>query len=188
MSQPASTSGNPRKWKPYTIPVLRRLQSNQPSGVGKLEQAEVVGQTSACPGNQRPALVGKVGNNGKQDGLYIRAQMYNQNINCLVDTGSTITVLHPTKYLSIPETVRPALNSGNVQLRMADGGVVSSLGSTVLTFHINGKMLRQRMVIAEVEAPIVLGYDFLYEYDCQINISGGTLTIEGETMQCVREI
>jgi hypothetical protein len=123
----------------------------------------------------------------KQDGLYLKAQVCNQTVNCLIDTGSTISVLHPMKYYAIPERERPVLDTSYGQLRMADGGMVSPLGSTVLTFQVNGKKLRQRMVIAEVEAPIVLGYDFLYEYDCQLNIGRSTITIEGQQMQCVLE-
>jgi transposase InsO family protein len=146
-----------------------------------------VGQTSAESRNDGPNRIWKMGNENQLDGLYIRAQVYNQDVTCLIDTGSTITVLHPNRYFAIPEAERPALDASNSWLRMADGGLVSPLGTTVLTFHINGKMLRQRMVIAEVEAPIVLGYDFMHEYDCHINITGGILTIEGQPMQCERE-
>jgi transposase InsO family protein len=121
------------------------------------------------------------------DGLYIQAQVHNRIVNCLIDTGSTITVLHPNKYFEIPEAERPALEATNCRLKMADGGLVSPIGSTVLTFQINGKMLRQRMIIAEVMAPIVLGYDFLYEYDCHINITSSSITIDGQAMQCELE-
>jgi hypothetical protein len=70
-------------------------------------------------------------------------------INCLVDTGSTLTVLHSRKYF--------------------------------------GKSFKQRFIVADIDVPAVLGYDFLHLHDCKIDMGGGKLTIGGIELICKKE-
>ena len=62
------------------------------------------------------------------DGLYIKEKLFDVAVNSLIDTGSTITVLHPRKYFELDERDRPCLKPDCGQLRMADGGAVTPLG------------------------------------------------------------
>ncbi len=83
-------------------------------------------------------------------------------VNCLIDTGSTISVLHPDKHLTIPEDERPPLQPYNDNLVMGDGGKVRPMGKAKIEFQIGDSyVMAYTMVIAEVEVPAVLGYDFL---------------------------
>lgn len=66
---------------------------------------------------------------------------------------------------------------------MADRGVVCSPGYVHLPLEINGQIFQQRTVIAAVEAPLVLGNDFLSKYNCQIDITGSNLFIEGQRVK-----
>lgn len=59
---------------------------------------------------------------------------------------------------------------------MADGGVVCSLGSVHLPLEINDQIT----IIAGVKAHLVLRYDFLSKYNCQIDNTGSNLFIEGQ--------
>lgn len=104
-------------------------------------------------------------------------------MNCLIDTGSTITVMHPDKLNLLPVADKPKIITDNVQLKMADGGVVCSPGYVHLPLEINGHIFQQRTVIAAVEAPLVLGYDFLSKYNCQIDITGSNLFIAGQRVK-----
>lgn len=54
----------------------------------------------------------------------------------------------------------------------------------LLPLQINGQIFQQRIVLAAVEAPLVLGFDFLSKYNCQIDISVSNLFIEGKTVKC----
>ena len=108
-------------------------------------------------------------------------------INCLLDTGSTSTIMHPKKFMSIPETVRPTVTEVSGGLRMANGNIVNASGTVTLPFEIQGQTFRQRVIIADVEAPVVLGYDFLLQHQCTIDIGRTELKIGDLTIKCTLE-
>ncbi|KAL3882348.1 hypothetical protein ACJMK2_028701 [Sinanodonta woodiana] len=103
----------------------------------------------------------------QQDGLYVKVTIYAIGVNALIDTGSSITILNPQK--------------------MADSGLVTPLGIAEFRIEINGKSLTHQFIIADVEAPLVLGYDFLYRHNCQINMREGQLVIDGKCLPCQHE-
>ncbi|MES9885164.1 MAG: retropepsin-like aspartic protease [Sedimenticola sp.] len=98
------------------------------------------------------------------------AHIGGSDVNCLIDTGSTLSVLHPNRYEAIPEDVRPMLKDTHTSIRMADGGLVKLQGKATFTVMINGATFRQEMVVADIEVPAVIGYDFLHCYNCQIDV------------------
>ena len=53
-------------------------------------------------------------------------------IKCLVDTGATISILHPDKYYAIPKQNRPSLEPYTLKLRMGDGALIPTLGCAVI--------------------------------------------------------
>jgi len=126
-------------------------------------------------------------NTTANDSLYLSAQIHGIDVNCLVDTGSTMTVLHPRKYFEIPAIDRPPLNYEGKQLRMADGGLVHPLGQITLPVQLScGITVQQHMVVAEIEASAVLGYDFLYANACCIDVGEGTIKVRDKLFACNR--
>ncbi|XP_033729790.1 uncharacterized protein LOC117318986 [Pecten maximus] len=121
------------------------------------------------------------------DGLYISVKICGVNVNCLIDTGATSTVLHPTKYLDIPSRDRPRLEKRRYNIQVADGSVVTPLGSIEAILEINGKLVKHSTLVADIDAPAVIGYDFLHAHDCQIDMGGGSLLFAGEKLKCQRE-
>jgi transposase InsO family protein/predicted aspartyl protease len=129
----------------------------------------------------------EIRNTDQQDGLYMPVKIGGVEINCLIDTGSTVTVLHPRKYHSMDEKRRPRLQEVAVKLRMADGGLVTPLGSALFQLQIQGRTYHQRILVADVEAPVVLGYDFLHKYNCKLNMGKGILKIDKRKILCRKE-
>ena len=109
------------------------------------------------------------------------------DVNCLIDTGSTITVLHPSKYAAISQDLRPALEPSDVKLRMADGGLVASQGYANFPIEVQGRKFQHRIMVADVEAPAVLGYAFLMQNNCQIDMGHGRIQIGGLSIKCTEE-
>ncbi len=146
------------------------------------------GHSSARVGRQRPNYEkgdNKSPSNTRHDGLFVLMQIGGNDVNCLVDTGSTLSVLHPSRYEAIPEEIRPNLEYMNNYLRMADGGLVTLLGKATFTILVDGRSFEQEMMIADIEVPAVMGYDFLHRYECQIDIVQQVLTINGMRVQCI---
>lgn len=83
--------------------------------------------------------------------------------------------------------MRPAISGKSCQLRMADGGVVTSEGCVTLPIEIQGCVFQQRMIVANVEAPVVLGYDFLHQNQSLLDIGKGEITIGGLQIKCLLE-
>ena len=119
--------------------------------------------------------------------MYIKVYINDNLINCLVDTGSTRTVLHTRKYLSIPEERRPKLIKNRVRLKTANGELIQTIGKTILSMRINDRCFSHQFLIADIDVPAVLGYDFLYSNNCKLDMGGGILTIEDTQILCQKE-
>ena len=61
------------------------------------------------------------------------------------------------------------------------------VGAADLPIQIGNKVFLQHVLIADIEAPFVLGYDFLFKNNCLLNIREGTLNFEDQIVQCVPE-
>ena len=72
-------------------------------------------------------------------------------------------------------------------LLMADGGPVGCKGTTFLPLCIGGKVYHQQVLIADIEAPFVVGYNFLYDKQCSLDISKGQLLFPDQTIDCKLE-
>lgn len=79
-----------------------------------------------------------------QNGLFVKANINGIEMNCLIDTGFTITVMHLDKFNLLPVADKPKIITDNVQLKMADGGDVCYFGYEHLPLEINGKIFQQR--------------------------------------------
>ena len=121
------------------------------------------------------------------DGLYLKANIYGINVNCLVDTGATLSILHPAKYRQIPENLRPKLQPATGNLKTADGGSTVPEGYALIPVSIANHIYWSKMVIASVDGPAAIGYDFLFENQCQIDVRKGCIELQGQIVTCQRE-
>ena len=96
----------------------------------------------------------------------------------LVETGSTVTILHTLKFQTLPEEQQQKIQATPYTLKMADGGPVPCLGAVNLPIQVGDKVYLQYVLIAEIEPPFVLGYIFLYKINCRLDIRQGTLNFE----------
>jgi hypothetical protein len=120
--------------------------------------------------------------------MFIEIKVCGVSANALVDTGSTLSVLHPEKYFSIPAVKRPALQPTSGNLVMGDGGAVKPLGLITARVNIgNDVEVQHPLVIAEVEVPAVLGYDFLVEHKGTVDVGKQTLMLNDHHIPCQLE-
>ncbi|CAG2194873.1 unnamed protein product [Mytilus edulis] len=100
---------------------------------------------------------------------------------------STLSVIHIRKFLSIPESQRPDKIYEGIQLKLANGEIIKTMGQADFDIKINGKIWKQRFVIAEIDAPAIIGYNFLYSKNCKLDIRHSKLTIEDFEIVCQKE-
>ena len=71
---------------------------------------------------------------------------------------------------------------------MADGGVVTPFGKARVTLRLSdGREMTQNMIVAEIEAPVIFGLDFLSEHRCVLEAAQGVLTISKTPYTLKRE-
>jgi hypothetical protein len=63
---------------------------------------------------------------------------------------------------------------------MADGGIVVPLGTAQFPVQLSNKTIFYDLVIADVDAPMIIGFDFLSSNKCILNMRDATLKIHGE--------
>ena len=60
--------------------------------------ADLEGHESAFSSQGSITLTKKGGNLPVNDSLFLTSNVYGVDVKCLVDTGSTVSILHPDKY------------------------------------------------------------------------------------------
>ena len=122
------------------------------------------------------------------DGLFIPVDICSVPVNCLVDTGGTLSVLHTDKYYAIPPDMRPPLQPTDGDLKMGNGSTVKAQGTATFSLQLeNGSTLSFPMVVARLEVPGVLGYDFLYTFGGVLDVQQCRMTLNGQVVQCQLE-
>ena len=164
-----------------------KARARKEPSLGKRVLAESADHDSAfC--QQVSTAFRRGGNLPVNDSLFLTGNVYGVEIKCLVDTGATLSILHPDKYNAIPKKRRPPLEPYKLKIRMGVGALKSTLGCCVIPLVFNGQLFRQKMVVADIDVSGVLGYDFLYENSVSINVRDGTLALNGNEVQSELEI
>lgn len=118
--------------------------------------------------------------------LYMPLEVNGVSVTALVDSGSTISVIHPVVFVKIARGGDVTLNGQEGKLRLADGSLASTLGNVQLKIRVGTSELplEHEMVVAPVEAPVVLGLDFLRAHGCILDLKKTTLTLGDRVHPC----
>ena len=146
--------------------------------------AETEGQVSVVPDKVRPTERCGGTTQTEFDSLYLTVTIAGMPVRCLIDSGSTMSVLHTSCYESIPLRVRPKLQPLSGSLRVADGGLVPLLGKAVFTLDLGMNSVEHSLVVADIGAPAILGMDFLKVHRCVLDASQATVLVEGHHYEC----
>ena len=104
---------------------------------------------------------------------------------CLIDSGATLSVVHPSLIARIQGLHTLTIEEHEGCLRMADGNNIDIKGKVLLDLHLGGcHAIKHTFFIADVEAPLVIGMDFLEYHHGIIDIGAKTLTLNGFIFPC----
>ena len=82
------------------------------------------------------------------------------------------------------------LKTSNQKLRMADGSEVRILGTMNLPLFIDNQVIHQLMLVADIEilcVHVVLGFDFMNQNKCVIDVSSRTMQLNNQCILCQLE-
>ena len=120
--------------------------------------------------------------------LYLPLLIDEVPVLALVDTGSTISVIHPSILNRSLDEVVVRETSKACQIRLADGSLVDTLGTVQLKVQLGTEResWMHDWVVSAIEAPMVIGVDFLRENQCTLDVRAGTLTVGSTIHECRR--
>ncbi|XP_064478946.1 uncharacterized protein LOC135392173 [Ornithodoros turicata] len=96
----------------------------------------------------------------------------------LVDTGATISLISSSFLASLPKGDQVTLlSSPQENLRTVAGDTVPVEGVATVCLSIAGHEFRRAILVANIRDHCILGYDFMKEYNCVLNLRDGTLLL-----------
>ena len=120
------------------------------------------------------------------DGLYVMLKVHDMQSTCLIDSGSTLSVISKNKYQSLPR--KPPVQHRAINIRMANGALSETLGEVELKLQLKpGLAVWQKFVVAEIDSPVLIGCDFLKQHDCILDVGKQTLRVGQHVLRCELE-
>jgi predicted aspartyl protease len=116
---------------------------------------------------------------------FVTLQVNGIMIDAVVDTGSTVCAMQPQVLEMISRVCEVPLVERRSTLRMGNGSVENSLGVAHLKFRMGEEddVLTCDVRVAGVDIPIILGSDFLQQYNATLDYGRGMLEWDdGESM------
>ena len=103
------------------------------------------------------------------------------------DTGASKTVISQSIFQPIADNNRPKLKKGH-SLKTANGDPIKSLGQGMFTLQLGPIVLKQNIVVADIENEVLLGIDILHDKkngSANILLSEGIIQFRGVSLPCV---
>ena len=140
----------------------------------KLDTVDLEGQSSTDNVDIGPKINSEI-LELKKDGAYVSGKIQGLNLSLLVDSGSSATIINPSVYQKIPITSRPRLETASTSMTTASGDKLKCEGKGKFTLEIDDRKIEHTVWVAEIEGNGILGYDFLSQHDCCLNLRKGEL-------------
>ena len=121
-------------------------------------------------------------------GMYATGQVDGRNVECLVDTGATLTLISCDLWDLIRD--KHQLSSFETPLISASGNNLTVKGSTEIAIGFAGKFYPIRVVIAELDVDLVLGIDFMKNHQAMIDVNQDLLVLGKNKidMHCIGKV
>ncbi len=109
------------------------------------------------------------------EGIYVDGTIQQQPLSFLVDTGASVTVIKTSVYQRCPPDSRPVLEEPPAKMVNADGSPIPCLGKGVFNLSVEGSEILHDVWVADINVDGILGFDFLSQHQCLLDISRGVL-------------
>ncbi len=116
---------------------------------------------------------------------FVCVDFYGLYTELLIDSGAAVTVISVTLWERIPINQRPQLimPDETVKLEAANNELITVKGTAMFCINIGDQIFEWEAYIADIGDDGILGFDFLYFYDCNLSARRG-LTIAGKEVKC----
>ncbi|MCG8048186.1 MAG: reverse transcriptase family protein, partial [Candidatus Thiodiazotropha endolucinida] len=111
-------------------------------------------------------------------GLFVQAKCGENTLDCLVDTGATLTLVSAKAWDNMKDM--KALDRFEREIISASGNTLDTKGKTSVDFEINSISCPTDVVIAEMDVDAILGLDFMLAHSVTVNVEGMVICIKGK--------
>ena len=132
--------------------------------------------------SQEKANVSVTGTN--HAGLFVSAKFGQYAVDCLVDTGATLSLVSSKVWSTIKGT--KTLDEFNREIISASGNVLDTKGKTKVCFDINGISCVVDVVIVEMDVDAIIGLDFMLAHNVTVDLQGMVINIKGRECPLVK--
>ncbi|PJE78522.1 hypothetical protein CI610_02538 [invertebrate metagenome] len=136
---------------------------------------------SAKPAHTKSTAGVGISSAALEAGMYVKAKIQNVDVQLLVDTGATITIISDEVYNRIPLAMRPELQKVTQEILAANGAALESLGRGSFLIRPEGcNTMCFEAVVAKISTDGLLGLDFMKSKNGVVDLKKGCLTIDEE--------
>ncbi|XP_060561567.1 retroviral-like aspartic protease 1 [Ruditapes philippinarum] len=110
-------------------------------------------------------------------GLYAYGKVGNVSVNCLVDTGATVTVISENLWLKLKS--KNKITPFELSVSSTSGDLLKVKGQTEIDLRFKRHLYKTKVVVAEIGNDVVLGLDFMQQYGVCIDVIRNTMKLKG---------
>ena len=114
--------------------------------------------------------------------MYVTGKVKNVEIEWLIDTGCSLSLISTEVYERMSIENRPALERNEVSMKTADGSSLQDEGRINLRVRIDEEEYTHTFIVAKLTNDGIIGTDFLRMYKGHINFADNLFSLEGKEM------
>ena len=113
-------------------------------------------------------------------GFFVTGHILDQGVQCLIDSGSMVTLLSRGVWDSLPPDELPDLEEAPCRVTGVSGAPVPIQGMVRMPLVIGSQICLQPMLVADIEEEVILGYDYMNLQDVVLDVPRHVLRVNGE--------
>ena len=121
----------------------------------------------------------------REDALYVLGKVKDVELEWLLDTGCTLSLISIDVWRRISPEKRPALQRNPVSMTTADGSSLPDIGKVYLTVKVGPTEFEHPFIVASLTNDGILGTDFLRMHGGEIDFSRNKFALGGKTMKTI---
>ena len=108
------------------------------------------------------------------------------DVNCLVDTGSSRTIISRdiSHQISLKNKRLATIDVSLLSLRLADGTPLDCSAGIIVPVRIGKVVVKQTVLVANISDQAILGLDFMRSHGCLIDLSTQEFEVQGQRVPC----
>ncbi len=137
--------------------------------------------------NTQFSRIGQIGEefgSNWDNGFYTTCDILNVSAKCLIDSGSTLSLLSNRVFEKIDINVRPTLEQHNVAVHDVTGSDLRVYGQFDFNVKIGTSEYKHSMLVCEMSPEVILGQDFLLKHVKKIDYCRQQLHTETDVIHC----